>query len=191
MNDEAKIAKFLIANVEPWDESSFGRYYRAAAYLRDETYLPCVLFGNPTKIIDLAIRRFPETANDEYQHRLVAGSFVARRATVPIYDVMRIELSPFAWPESTLRQIHGETTMGWTSFTAKMKDGKIFAFGTTFNFQFFDLPKGYTYDDIAEIHSGMVVNENGVEEPFSQDWSRQCFRDKPFFYCYTDCLPAK
>ena len=80
--------------------------------------------------------------------------------------------------------------MGWTSFTAKMKDGKVFAFGTPFNFEFFDLPEGYTHKDIVEIHSGMMVDENGMEREFSLDWSRQCYRDRPFFYCYTECLPA-
>ena len=147
-----------------------------------------VVFANATKIIDLAIKRFSETANHEYQNRLVVGSFVARRGAVPIYDVSTVELSPYAWPEGLLRQIYGETTMGWTSFTAKMTDDKIFAFGTPFNFEFFDLPDGYSYNDIAEIHSGMVVTDTGSEEPYSHDWSRKCFRDKPFFYCYTDRL---
>jgi hypothetical protein len=187
--NEDKIAKFLVENVVPWTDHSFGSYYRASAYLRDGTYLPCVMFGNPTKLIDLAIRRFVETTNDEYQHRLVAGSFVARNATVPVFNVSRVEPSRYAWPETILRQIHGETTMGWTSFTAKMKDGKLYSFGTPFNFEFFDLPEGYSVEDIVEINSGMVLDENGIETKFYHDWSRECFRDKPFFYCYTECLP--
>ena len=40
----------------------------------------------------------------------------------------------------------------WTPFTAKMKDGSFFALGTPFNFEFFDLPEGYTYEDIVEVH---------------------------------------
>ena len=187
--NEEKIAKFLLENVKPLKDSVFGDYYRASAYLRDGTYLPCVMFANPTKLIYLAIRRFAETAKNEYEHRLVAGSLVASKSAVPIYNVANVELSPYAWPEEILRQIHGGTTMGWTSFTAKMKDGKIFAFGTPFNFEFFDLPEGYTYEDIVEIHSGMIVDESGVEKEFSHDWSRKCYRDKPFFHCYTECLP--
>lgn len=187
--DEAKIAKFLLENVKPLKDSVFGEYYRAAAYLRDGTYLPCVMFGHPKRLIDLAIRRFAETRKKEHEHRLVAGAFVARASSVPVYDVARVELSPYAWPEETLRRIHGETSMGWTSFTAKMKDGRVFAFGTPFNFQFFDLPEGYTYEDIVEIHSGMIVDQDGVEKEFSHDRSRECYRDRPFFYCYTECLP--
>jgi hypothetical protein len=188
MNNEKQIANFLRANVEPWDEGFRGIYYRAAAYLRDQTYLPCVMFGNESNIIDLAIKRFRESANDEHNLRRIVGAFVASGSAVPIYSVSRVELSPFAWPLDLINQIHGETTMGWTSFTAKMNDGKLFAFGTTFNNEFFDLPAGYTYNDIVEIHSGMVMNGNGIEEPYSDDWSRQCYREKPFFYCYTDWL---
>lgn len=186
---EARIVRFLVENVKPLKDSIYGDYYRASAYLRDGTYLPCVAFSNPTRLIDLAIRRFAETAEDEDHHRLVAGSFVAGRSAVPIYDVSSVELSPYAWPEEILRQIRGETTMGWTSFTAKMKDGKVFGFGTPFNFEFFDLPEGYGCGDIAEIHSGMIVDEDGVEKEFSHDWSRKCYRDRPFFYCYTESLP--
>lgn len=188
--NEEQIAKFLVENVKPLKDITFIDYYRAAAYLRDGTYLPCVMFGNQTRLIDLAIRRFAATAKNAYEHRLVVESFVARRSAVPIYNVSSVELSPYAWPEEILRQIQGETTMGWTSFTAKMRDGKVFAFGTPFNFEFFDLPEGYTYEDIIEIHSGMIVDENGVEKEFSHDWSRKCYRDRPFFYCYTEWLPA-
>jgi hypothetical protein len=41
--------------------------------------------------------------------------------------------------------------MAWTGFIANMKDGKQFAFGTSFLFDFFDMPKGYSPNDIAEI----------------------------------------
>jgi len=187
---ETTIANFLRENIPPLRDGVFGDLYRASAYLRDDTYLPCVIFSNPEKLINLAIRRFAETAKNEYEHRLVVESLVTRRSSVPIYDISRVEESPYSWPEEILRQIHGETTMGWTSFTARMKDGKIFAFGTPFNFEFFDLPNGYGHQDIVEIHSGMIVDENGEEREFSHDWSRECFRDRPFLHCYTWCLPS-
>ncbi len=76
-------------------------------------------------------------------------------------------------------------------FTAKMRDGKVFGFGTSFNFEFFDLPEGYSYNDIVEIHSGMVVDANGAERDFTHDWTVHYYREKPFFYCYTDLLPDK
>jgi hypothetical protein len=161
--------------------NSYGTFYRASAYLTDGTYLPCVMFGNPNEIINLASRRFAETLEDSFQHRRVVESFVANKSTVPMYNVSRVETSPYAWPEEILRQIHGETTMGWTAFTAKMRDGKVFGFGTSFNFEFFDLPEGYSYDDIVEIHSGKVVNADGEEQDFIPDWNVHYYRERPYF----------
>jgi hypothetical protein len=190
-SNETQLGKFLVENIRPWKDEQLGNFYRASAYLRDGTYLPCVKFGNPSKLVDLGIRRFAETRGDEFQHRLIVESFVANKATIPIYDVSRVEVSPYAWPEEILQQIHGETTMGWTSFTAKMKDENVFAFGTPFNFEFFDLPQNYSHKDIVEIHSGMIVDEKGQEATFTHDWSRQCYRDRPFIHCYSWCLPIQ
>src|SRR5688572_12571736 len=189
--NEVDIVKFLKENIAPLTDDFYGSFYRASAYLTDRTYLPCVMFGNPNKIIELASRRFAETAQDEYQHKLVVESFVASKSTVPMYYVSKVELSPYAWSEELLRQIQGETTMGWTAFTAKMHDGRVLSFGTTFNFEFFDLPEGYSYNDIAEIHSGMIVDHSGEERAFTHDSNVHYYREKPFFYCYTDLLPGK
>ena len=189
---EEEIAEFLRQSVKPIKDGLYGTYYRASATLKDGTYLPCVMFGHPQKLVDLAVKRFAETVKDERSYKEVVTSFVARKAGVPIWDVAKVELSPYAWPLEVLSQIHGETVMSWTAFTAKMRDGKVFGFGTSFRFEFFDLPAGYTYDDIAEIHSGMVVDEKGVEKEFTlETFSAKVYREKPFFYCYTEHLPAE
>lgn len=187
--NETEIKNYLVAHVQPLKDAQLGNSYRASAYFRDGTYLPCVMFANPSKLVELAMRRFAETSSDEFQYRMVVEAFVANKSTIPIYDIARVEVSPYAWPEEILKQIHGETTMGWTSFTAKMKNGKVFPFGTPFNFEFFDLPENYSYQDIVEIHSGMIVNEHGEETPFEHDWSRECYRDKPVVNCYSYSLP--
>jgi len=44
----------------------------------------------------------------------------------------------------------GETSMGWTEFTAAMDDGKEFSFGTSFETMFFNMPEGYTADRIKK-----------------------------------------
>jgi len=188
---ESEIVSFLKEHVTPMKTSFYGTFYRASAYLTDGTYLPCVMFGNPKEIIDLASRRFVETAKNDFEYRMVVESFVAKKSTVPIYDVSKVELSPYAWPEKILQQIHGETTMGWTAFTAKMRDGKVFGFGTSFNFEFFDLPKGYSYDDIVEIDSGKIVDADGGKQDFTHDWTVHYYRERPFFNCYTDLLPSE
>jgi len=48
--------------------------------------------------------------------------------------------------------------MSWTAFVVEMKDGTRYSFGTSFCFEFFDLPEGYSYKDIAKIHSGMIYS---------------------------------
>lgn len=188
ISHEAKIAEFLMENVKPLKGDYTGQPYRASAYLRDGTYLPCVAFTNPTTIVDLALKRFAETAKREAEYHMVVESFVAGGARVPIYEVERVELSPYAWPEELLDQIHGETVMGWTSFAATMKDGKNFTFGTNYSYDFFDLPEGYSYKDIVEIHSGMVAREDGGLNYFSLEWTGKCYRNKPYFHCYTKSL---
>ena len=42
-----------------------------------------------------------------------------------------------------------------------MKDGKHFGFGTTFHWEFFQMPDGYSVDDIEEIINHSYVLKNG------------------------------
>ena len=101
-------------------------------------------------------------------------------------------MSPFAWPLAVLEQIHGETAMGWTAFVVEMKDGATFSYGTEFNFEFFDLPTGYSHSDIAKIHSGMIYSKARGLETYSLAASKevQTLREKPLFICYLAALTA-
>lgn len=139
----SEIVGFLKTESEPLPHRFYGSRYRAAAYLTDGTYLPCVVFQSERKQVDLALRRFGELKNKPEQYRSVVATFVANKSSVAGYKVIRVEASPFAWPLSTLRKIHGETTMGWTAFVVEMNDGRRFSYGTSFEFEFFDLPQGY------------------------------------------------
>ncbi len=109
---------------------------------------------------------------------MVVEAFVVESAAIRMRDISDVRESPFAWPEDLLRQIHGETTMGWTAFTAVMRDGKTFGFGTPFNIEFFDHPDGYSYTDIREIHSGMIIDPEGREKPFDHDTDANYCRDR-------------
>jgi len=52
-----EIISFLKNNIEPLEDGFYGAGYRAATYLKDGTYLPCVIFRNTKKTVDLAIKR--------------------------------------------------------------------------------------------------------------------------------------
>src|SRR5512146_1221418 len=141
----AEIAAWLKRTIVPLHNHIYGDQYRASAVLRDGTNLPCVVFQSKDRQIELALRRFNELRNQSAQYRQVVESFVASGSRLANYEIKTVEPSPFAWPPATLATIHGETTMGWTAFVVEMQDGTLHSYGTTFSFEFFDLPQGYTY----------------------------------------------
>ena len=106
------------------------------------------------------------------------------------YDISKVEASRFAWPLSTLKQIHGETVMSWTAFVVEMTDGRRFSYGSSFRFEFFDLPEGYGHQDIRAIHSRKVHLDAEGTLPFTMDHHKKVnyLREKPFFTCYIDGL---
>jgi hypothetical protein len=192
MRDE-ELARLVRATIEPMKHPVYGDWYRAAAYLSDGTYLPCVVFQGKRPRVDLALRRFDELRSNPAQLRKVAASFVAGGPCVAYYDLMSVEASPFAWPTEILKMIHGETTVGWTAFVVEMRDGTMHSFGTSFSFEFFSLPQGYAHQDIVKIHSGMVYSESHGLQRFSMEWMKneKPIRERPFFNCYLEGLDEK
>lgn len=199
-----QLIKFLKENIEPLEDNFYGIGYRASVYLIDGTYLPCVYFRNPSKIVNLAIKRFKEerTGNGIFSKSSKMGyydivkSFVTNGNCINESDIAKVEKSPYAFPISILKQIQGETTMSWTCFVAKMKDAVNIGFGTTFYTDFFDMPDGYSVEDIIEIINHSYICESGQmytyrERPFmsSDDYDKIIvYREKPFFECYIDNL---
>lgn len=186
----ADIVQFLRAQVEPIPDEIYGNRYRAAAHLKDGTYLPCVVFQSRRHKVNLACRRFADVQNDTQQYSSVVGNFVSQGSYVADWAIDRVELSPFAWPISLLRIIKGETTMGWTAFVVEMEDGIRFSNGTQFNFEFFALPDGYQHSNIRMIHSGMAQTNDGRTIPFSfsEHSNTQVLRERQHFTCFLDEL---
>lgn len=198
------IIKFLKNTIEPVEDNVYGMGYRAAVYLTDGTFLPCVIFRNPKTVVNLAIRRFKEEQSGKGFFNRSAGfgydnivkNFVTKGNCINDYDIDRVEKSKSAFPLSIQQQILGETTMGWTGFVAKMKDGKHFGFGTTFHWEFFQMPEGYSADDIVEIINHSYVLKNGEirshrEGPKTRPndyMDAVVYRERPFFDCYIDNL---
>ena len=201
---EDEIIEFLKNNIEPLEDNVYGLGYRASVYLKDETFLPCVVFRNSKPIVELAMRRFDEEQKRNENPGKSSGvgyyeivkNFVAHGNCINSYDIARVEKSRYALPLSIMKQIRGETTMSWTGFAVKMKDGKYFAFGTTYRFMFFDIPDTYSFDDIEEIVNHSYVTEAGELRfhrvpffEFPDDYNHAIlYRDRPYFECFVDNL---
>lgn len=197
------IIKFLKENIEPLADDAYGPGYRASVYLLDGTYLPCVLFRNASTIVDKALRRFKEeqelkiifSRSTKSKYREIVKTFVASGNRVNYYDIAKVEKSPFAFPLSVQNQIKGETAMSWTAFVAKFKDGRLLNFGTTWNWEFFDIPNNYSIDEATEIINNSYVTKNGdviMHRSIGRtiEWNElaEIHKDKQFFVCYVDHL---
>jgi hypothetical protein len=199
-----EIIEFLKNNIEPLEDNTFGLGYRASVYLTDGTFLPCVIFRNPKTVVNLAIKRFKEEQKGKgifnrssgFGYYDIVKNFVTTGNCINYYDIDRVEKSKFAFPLKIQKQIEGETTMGWTGFVAKMKDGKHFGFGTTFLWQFFQMPNDYSTDDIEEIINHSYVLKNGELRSHHEGFQTKpdeykdavVYRERPFFECYIDNL---
>jgi len=92
------IVKYLKNNIEPIEDNSYGQGYRASVYLRDGTYLPCVVFRSSSKIVKLAIRRFKEEKKAKGFFNKISGmgyynivkSFVTTGNCLNEYDIAKL-----------------------------------------------------------------------------------------------------
>jgi hypothetical protein len=202
-NKEEKI-RYLKEEIGADVSHFYGNYYRAAAYVRGGTYLACVTFRSPRYDIESKTRMLERARAGEYMvnnsaelaYQSEIKSMVSHGNRVNFYDIDRIVPSQYAFPPEILSQIGGETTMGWTGFSARMSDGKFFGFGTTQNFDFFEMPDGYRKTDIREILNHSYVLKTG-ELRYHQrafftappDYSEAViYQSLPFFECFLDEL---
>ena len=189
----ADIVAYALRHIEPTPDLAGAPAFRCAAHLKDGLYLPCVLLRATKPQVDLALRRFAETAAAEarteqerksFLRRLLASgvpfgltdivkTFVAGGNRVNAWELDRIEPSPFALPVARLEEIQGETSMGWTQFAGVMRDQLAFAFGTAHYTEFFQMPPGYTATDVVRIIPGATV-------------AGPTYRERPFFECFID-----
>jgi hypothetical protein len=197
------IIEFLKQNVEPIDDKVYGLEYRASAKMIDGTFLPCVIFVNPNSTVNLALKRFKEEqkgnglfGNSSTAYSKIVKHFVTNGNRINNYDIESVEKCRYAFPVEIRNQIRTETTMGWTGFVAKMRDGKYFSFGTRFLTEFFQMPDNYVPDEIIEIinhsyvlKSGEVRSHKVAFTKFPDDYEDSIvFRERPYFVCYIDNL---
>lgn len=105
--NENHILTYLKNNIEPLENGSFGKGYRASVHLVDGLFLPCVIFRNPTEIVELAIKRFKEEQsgrgilrNSTNGYKEIVKSFVTKGNCINVYDIASVEASKYAFPVS-------------------------------------------------------------------------------------------
>ncbi len=185
------IINFLKANVEPLGQQSLGYKYRAAAFLTDGTYLPCVSFMSQNKYLDMVMQRIEEHKERPDRYREIVQTFMTG-TSIANYYISRVELSPFAWTQNLLNKIIGETVMGYTAFVVEMNDGKKFSYNTASQIrEFYDLPDNYHINDIREIYSGKIYSDSYGMESYTTSSHHKIIKfylEKPFFRCYLSQL---
>jgi hypothetical protein len=74
-----------------------------------------------------------------------------------------------------------------------MKDGRMFAFGSSFAMEFFQFPESYDFSDVVEVINHSFVDSDGSLVPLKRggfppsDYpSSPVFRERVFFMCAID-----
>ena len=205
---EKEILNFLKDFIEPIDDAIYGKGFRASVTLKDGTFLPCVIFRGSEKIVNLAIRRFDEEQSgksiftkksNNLGYRKILKTFVTKGNRINVYDIANVQKSRFAIPVEIIQKIKGETAMSWTAFVIEFKNGEKLSFGTSWSFQFFDIPNEFNFENFTNVISGVYLNKDNQIEPHKSilslidDKERKerlkfIYREKPFFECFLDEL---
>ena len=188
-------------SLQTTEDSIYGLQYRGAARLKDGSSLPCLTLQSKSMLVELAKRRIKEelrrkghVGGDDPYERIVSN-FVCGGNRVNDYDIAEICPSEYAIPNELRKQIRGETFMSWTGWVFEMSDGKLFPFGSSFSFEYFDMPDGYGFDDIAKVHNHSYLGESGELKSLGQgmmppdDYNVDTvFRERVYFTCAIDSL---
>ncbi len=189
----------IISKTESISDSIYGPRYRCSLTLKDGTLIPCAVLQSKAKQIELAKRRIKEEMSgrgkiggpDPYGQ--IISVFAAGGNRINEYDVASVAPSPYAPPLALLSEIQGETTMAWTGWVFEMSDGKLFAYGSSYTMEFFDLPKGYGFSDVAKVHNHSFLSKDGTLVSLERGGRlppnykhESLFRERVYFTCYID-----
>ena len=191
-----ELEQYIEGGAEPFPADTGEVGYRCSVDLTDGTHLPCVMIRRREPMIELVQRRLAEEkprngifrdSTDPYREML--SHFVTTGNRIDADDVKNVTPSRYAIPMALLKRIKGETVMAWTGFVLGMNDGHKFAFGTSFRMSFFDLPFGYSFEGVDEVHNHSYIDQDGELRSIHDDVSawRNAFgdcviyREKPYF----------
>jgi len=177
-----EITRWIQTEIEPIRDLVGRNAYRCSAYLHDGLYLPCVLVRESQAYADLALKRFQQARESGITdpknivpgyYPTVVRNFITSGNRVNLYDIERVEVSPYAIPVRLLRQVRGETRMSWTQFAVVTEDGNEYSFGTTYSMEFFNIPDDFSWDKVTT-----VISHRSETEPV--------YRERPYFSCFVD-----
>jgi len=189
---------------DEWPDTSYGTGYRCSVNLKDGTYLPCVMLRRPASMVSLALKRFEEEksgrgvfSNKKGAYKRIVEHFVTNGNRINAFDIRDISPSRFALPKSLLKKIEGETMMSWTGWVFEMNDGALFSYGSSFLYEFFQLPEKYEFSDVAKVHNHSFLNKAGeitlIRENMDEmlnyrdsTHSAKLYRERPYFTCFVD-----
>lgn len=189
-----------------WDyeDPSYGQQCRCSVTLNDGLYLPCVILQKATPRVDLALRRFEQEKHrdntsdkPEGSYEKIVRNFVTAGTTIDTYKIQTITDSPYVLPKDFIEKITGEIIMGWAAWVFEMSDGAVFSYGSQFSFHFFQLPEGYSFSDVNEVHDQAYVDKEGMVKSINADLEdyikkletddlAPVYRERPYFTCYLD-----
>ena len=113
-----EIQKLLKIKSAEFIDQYHGESFRCSAYLKDNTFLPCVVIRKSAEYIDLACKRFEEelssksiTTNKHDSYREIVKIFTTYGNRVDESDITSVEESRFATPSHLVKQIQYETNM--------------------------------------------------------------------------------
>ncbi|MCB1680372.1 MAG: hypothetical protein KDI65_00400 [Alphaproteobacteria bacterium] len=153
-------------------------------------------------MVDLLVRRLEEERGGQGVYSKVSkdpyrdfvGSIFTSQNLIRDFEIKSVCPSPYAIPLDLLKQIKGESIMGWTGFVFEMGDGKLFSYGTSFNFEFFDLPEGYEFSDVKQVHNHSYLSDSGDMLPLrghavkflETSGGLVIYRERSFFECFVN-----
>jgi hypothetical protein len=182
MMKKEEAVQWLQAETEPIRDLVGRNAYRCSAYLHDGLYLPCVLIRESQAYADLALKRFQQARDSGITdpknivpgyYPTVVKRFITSGNQVNLFDIERVEISSYAIPLCLLKQVHGETRMSWTQFAVLTDNGIEYSFGTTYNMEFFNIPDGFSWDNVTT-----VISHRSETKPI--------YRERPYFTCFID-----
>ncbi len=196
--------QFAQSSTDDFPYDAHGPGYRCSFELTDGLMIPCGIIRRKQYLVDLALERFETEkagkgvfSNSESPYRNIVSHFVTSGNRINEFAIKSVSASRYALPLSLLEQIQGETVMSWTGWVFEMSDGKLFSYGSSFSFEFFDIPDGYEFRDVARVHNNSFVAPDGTvtnirdnpekwREWMQSDAGGSMFRERPYFECYID-----